>query len=336
MKKINKLSLAFIIVCILAILIVPNSMGNYELMVLNIGLIYAVASFGLSIILGMGGQLSFAGLPFMGVGAYTVGNLASGRLGSQVPPVDAILIGMLIAGVISWILGLILFRLQGTYFTFATIALVQVAFSFYQNYQPLFGGAGGISGIPSLSVFGIEIGDAAHWFILLAILVTIVALLVERIRSTQLGRSLAAIRDNETAALTLGVNVYRTKIIAFIITGILGALAGGLYALNNGFISSDMFNFERSTLVIIITMIGGVNNSFGIVLGSILINVIPEMLRDFTVISRLLQLIYGVLVIIMMIFMPMGIAGLVSTVYNKIKMSVKKKNSEKVAGDAAQ
>ena len=83
-------------------------------------------------------------------------------------------------------------------------------------------------------------------------------------------------------------------------------------------------------------MIGGVNNSFGIVLGSILINVIPEMLRDFTVISRLLQLIYGVLVIIMMIFMPMGIAGLVSTVYNKIKMSVKKKNSEKVAGDAAQ
>ena len=134
----------------------------------------------------------------------------------------------------------------------------------------------------------------------------------------------------------MGVNVYRTKIIAFIITGILGALAGGLYALNNGFISSDMFNFERSTLVIIITMIGGVNNSFGIVLGSILINVIPEMLRDFTVISRLLQLIYGVLVIIMMIFMPMGIAGLVSTVYNKIKMSVKKKNSEKVAGDAAQ
>ena len=172
---------------------------------------------------------------------------------------------------------------------------------------------------------------------MLAILVTIVALLVERIRSTQLGRSLAAIRDNETAALTLGVNVYRTKIIAFIITGILGALAGGLYALNNGFISSDMFNFERSTLVIIITMIGGVNNSFGIVLGSILINVIPEMLgEDFTVISRLLQLIYGVLVIIMMIFMPMGIAGLVSTVYNKIKMSVKKKNSEKVAGDAAQ
>ena len=69
-------------------------MGNYELMVLNIGLIYAVASFGLSIILGMGGQLSFAGLPFMGVGAYTVGNLASGRLGSQLPPVVAILIGM--------------------------------------------------------------------------------------------------------------------------------------------------------------------------------------------------------------------------------------------------
>ena len=75
MKKINKLSLAFIIVCILAILIVPNSMGNYELMVLNIGLIYAVASFGLSIIQGMGGHLSFSGFAFIGVGANKEGNI---------------------------------------------------------------------------------------------------------------------------------------------------------------------------------------------------------------------------------------------------------------------
>jgi branched-chain amino acid transport system permease protein len=330
MKKINKLPIAFIIVCILAILIVPKSMSDYEIMVLNIGLIYAIASFGLSIILGMGGQLSFAGLSFMGVGAYVTGNLCSGRLGITVSPLLAILIGMAIAGIIAYILGLILFRLKGTYFTFATIAIVQVSWSFYQNYEPFFGGAGGIAGIPSLTLGSFEYNTPKSWFILLSILVTIVAMLVERIRSKQLGRSLASVRDNETAALTLGVDVYRTKTIAFTIAGVLGALAGGMYALNNGFISSDMFNFERSTLLIIITMIGGVNNSFGIVLGSILINVIPEAMRDFELVSRLLQLIYGILVIIMMVFMPMGIAGMFETLYKKLKFYLRKKKKEKL------
>lgn len=330
MKKLNKLSIAFVIVCIIAILTIPNSLGNYELMVVNVGLIYAIASFGLSIILGMGGQLSFAGLSFMGVGAYVTGNLTSGRLSIKTSPLVAILIGMIIAGVIAYVLGLILFRLKGTYFTFATIAIVQVSWSLYQNYEPLFGGAGGISGIPALSLGSLKIKGSQEWFVFLAILVTIVAILVERIRSTQLGRSLASVRDNEMAALTLGVDVYKTKIIAFVISSVLGAIAGGMYALNMGFISSDMFNFERSTLLIIITMIGGVNNSFGIVLGSILINVIPEALRDFELVSKLLQLIYGVLVIIMMVFMPMGIAGMVESVHKKVKYGLRKKKKEKL------
>lgn len=330
MKKINKLSIAFVVICVIAILTIPGSLGNYEIMILNVGLIYAIASFGLSIILGMGGQLSFAGLSFMGIGAYIGGNLTSGRLGIQLSPIPSILISMVIAGIIAYVLGLILFRLKGTYFTFATIAIVQVSWSFYQNYEPLFGGAGGISGIPSLNIGSLEIKKPENWFVLLAILVTIVAILVERIRSTRLGRSLASVRDNETAALTLGVNVYKTKIIAFTIAGVLGALAGGLYAMNIGFISSDMFNFERSTLLIIITMIGGVNNSFGIVLGSILINVIPEVLRDFELVSKLLQLIYGIIVIIMMVFMPMGIAGMVQSFYKKIRNNFRKKKKDKI------
>ena len=77
-------------------------------------------------------------------------------------------------------------------------------------------------------------------------------------------------------------------------------------------------------------MIGGVNNSFGIVLGSILINVIPEALRNFELISKLLQMIYGILVIVMMVFMPMGIAGMVESFYKKFKYNMKKKRKEKL------
>ena len=209
-------------------------------------------------------------------------------------------------------IGSILVKLKGTYFSFATIALVQVAWSFYQNYAPLFGGAGGISGISKLAIGPITIDKPDKWFYLLVIVVALVALFVERIRHTKLGRSLAAVRDNDTAALTMGVNTYRVKVIGFVLAGMLAGLSGGLYALNIGFISSDMFNYERSTLVLIITMIGGVNNAFGIILGSLLINVLPEVLRDVEIIAKYLQLIYGLAVILMMIFMPMGIAGMVS------------------------
>ncbi len=320
MRKIFKPSVVLVLVCVLAMLIVPGSINNYMLGVVNIGLIYAIASFGLSIMLGMGGQVSFAGLTFMGVGCYFVGIACTSRLGFYLHPIAAILFGAIVAGVLAYLLGLILMKLKGTYFTFATIALVQVAWSFYQNYAPLFGGAGGISISDELRFGGFTFSrmDAVSWFYLLVVVVALVALFVERIRATKLGRSLASVRDNDTAALTLGVNVYKTKVIAFSIAGLLAGLAGGLYALNIGFISSDMFNYERSTLVLIITMIGGVNSAFGIILGALLINVLPEFLRDFPTISRYLQLIYGLAVIVMMIFMPMGLAGAVGDLWKKL------------------
>jgi len=313
MNALRRIRPAYVLIAvsIVAMVTVPRTLSNYSLMVVNVGLIYSIASFGLSIMLGMGGQVSFAGLTFMGVGCYFVGNLCSGRLGASMGPLPAILLGMVVAGAAAFLIGSILVKLKGTYFTFATIALVQVVWSLYQNYAPLFGGAGGISGIAKLTIGPIRFDKPYKWFYLLVVVVVLVCLFVERIRSTSLGRSLAAVRDNNTAALTMGVDTYRTKVIAFVLAGMLAGLSGGLYALNNGFISSDMFNYERSTLVLIITMIGGVNNAFGIILGSLLINVLPELLRDFEFIATYLQLIYGLTVIVMMIFMPMGIAGLV-------------------------
>lgn len=314
-KKIFSPSFMLIALCIISILVVPNNLGGYSLMVVNTALIYAIVSFGLSIMLGMGGQLSFAGLPFMGVGAYVIGNCCSGRLGFWIQPVLAIPLAVLITGIVAFLLGLVLFKLKGTYFTFATIALVQVSWSFYQNYAPLFGGPGGISSITKLTIGTIRFSTPTNWFYLLVIVMTLTALFTERIRFTALGRSLASIRDDETAALTLGVNVYITKVIALTISGVMAGLAGSMYALSGSFISSDMFNFERSTLFIIITMIGGVNNSFGIVLGSMLITVLPEFLRDFEMVAVCLQLIYGLTVVILMLFMPMGLTGMFSDLF---------------------
>jgi branched-chain amino acid transport system permease protein len=305
-KTFLKKALMWTLVIVLAFVAMLTLSGGYSIMVLNVALIYCIAIYGISVMLGMGGQLSYASVAFMGLGAYCTANLCSGRMGFWMDTVTALLISLLLTGVISFLLGLALFRLSGRYFTFATIGLTQVAWSFYLNYKPLFGGADGITNISTIRLFGWSPKNYNEWFCLLAAVVLLVALAVERIRRSQLGRSLAAIRDNEIAAHTLGINVYITKIISFTIAGVFAALAGSLYAMHSQFVSSDMFTYERATTYTIMAMLGGVNNTAGIFVGSLLVTMLPEWLRG---LQGYLQLIYGIGVILLMVFMPMGLAG---------------------------
>ncbi len=306
---------------LLFILIVPGFTNDYSMQVLNVSLIMAILSFGLSILLGMGGMLTFAGTAFMGLGAYIVANLATGRLGYILNTSESLMIAMIVCALVSFLIGLILLRLKGTFFTFATIALVQVSWSIYMNYKPFTGGPDGISRIPALAVFGFSPNGYKEWFYLLAVIVLVCIVIVERIRSTKLGRSLAAVRDNEIAAQCLGVNIYRTKVIAFTIAGALSALAGGLFAMHGGFISADNFTFDMATTYIIIVMLGGVNDTFGVLVGALLVNMLPEWLRP---LARYIRLIYGIGVILLMVFMPMGLAGLMKQGIEKCKLKIKK------------
>ncbi len=330
MKKINiKFSTCLIfLLAAIFVLVIPRVNQGYSMMVLNLGLIYSIAVYGVSVMLGLGGQLSFAAVAFMGVGAYFTANVTSGRLGFVLDTSLALLLTILLSALLSFLIGLVLFRLKGTYFTFATIGLVQVAWSFYLSYKPLFGGPDGISNIPTLKIFGFSPTNYNEWFYILSGIVLVVALLVERIRRSQLGRSLSAIRDNEIAAQTLGINVFMTKVIAFTIAGALAAVAGSLYAMHSQFVSSDMFTFERATSYIIMAMLGGVNNTVGIFVGSVLVTMLPEWLRFM---QQYLQLIYGVGVILLMVFMPMGLAGLASNVGKTIRRKLRKKNNPSIS-----
>ena len=129
----------------------PRFTNNYSMMIMNVALINFISALGLSVMLGMGGQLSFAAVSFMGLGGYFVANLTNGRLGIAWEPVPVLILAVLFAAISACISGAVLFRLRGTYFTFATIGLVQVTWSIYLNYRPLCGGPDGISGIPVIS-----------------------------------------------------------------------------------------------------------------------------------------------------------------------------------------
>jgi len=324
-RKLRIESIVLFVITALFIIIVPRVLKGYSMNVVNVALLFAIVAYGISIMLGMGGQLTFAQVSFMGGGAYFVANLCTGRLGFQIPTFAALLLTPIVFAVISFLIGLLLFKLKGTYFTFATIALVQVAYTFYNNYKPLFGGADGISRIPPLSIFGFTFTSYNQWFYVIITSVLIVALLVERIRKTQLGRALGSIRDNETAALTLGVNVYMTKVIAFTIAGSLAAFAGALWCLHGKFVGADMFNYLNAAQFIIMAMLGGVNNTVGIVVGAVLVKVLPELLRS---LQAYMQLIWGISIIVLMVFMPSGLAGLYERIRAKVREKVKKPGKE--------
>jgi branched-chain amino acid transport system permease protein len=298
----------------------PKFTNDYSMMILNISLINFIAALGLSVMLGMGGQLSFAAVSFMGAGAYFVANLTNGRFGAVWEPVPVLAGAVLFAALTAWVCGSILFRLSGTYFTFATIGFVQVTWSVYLNYRFLCGGPDGISGIPVIRFLGMSPRNYHDWFYILLGFVLVAGLLVERVRKSRLGRSLASIRDNEIAAQTLGVDIYRTKVIAFTIAGALSGLAGGLYAMHNQFISSDLFTFDMATTYVIMAMLGGVNDTAGVFVGAILVTMLPEWLRP---VQRYLKLAYGVGVILLMIFMPMGLAGLGGAILKKVSKKIR-------------
>ncbi len=305
-------------------LIVTFKMNNYTVLVINMALINMITAYGLSIMLGMCGQLVFSGVAFMGIGAYLTANMCSGRLGFVMSGTVAMPVAVLLTALAALASGILFLRLKNSFCTFATLGFVQVLYTLFLNYEPAFGGPKGIPEIRTLSVGSFTFDSYKKWYFLLLVCVLVVAGLVERIRRTSLGRSLASIRDNEIAAQTLGVNIYRTRVIAFVLSGAFAGLSGSLLAQHNRFISGDQFSFAKSTTIVIMSMLGGINSTPGIFVGALIVTFLPEVLRGM---DKYLMFIYGIAVIVMMIFMPMGIGGAVADFLKNMRRKRKLKQS---------
>ena len=322
-----------IILGILIIVFAPQFLSGYTYNVINVALIYILCVYGASILVGMGGQLSFAFITLMGFGAYYTANLLTGRLGITLDSITVLITAPLAVGLISFVLGLILFRLRKVFFVFGTLGVVQIAAIFFNNNKPLFGGVNGIRGIPTLNIGTFKFDNNTKWFYLLIGFVVVGYIVVERIRNTKLGRSLASIKDNEMAALSLGVNVYMTKVYAFTISGVLCGLAGALFAMQGNFISPDLYTFNQATLIVIMLLMGGMDHTFGAIIGGLIVSILPESFRN---LQSFLMLAYGLAIILLMVFMPTGIAGASAKISNYIKKRIstvfggKKSYSKKV------
>ena len=301
----------------------------YWLFVLINAIMFIIACLGLNLQLGSTGMMNLAGAAFMAFGAYTAGLLA---LNAGWPSWATLLAGAVVTGLFSIILFIPVLKTKGHYLALVTIAFQFMVVILVENVE-FTGGPQGLKNIPYLTFFGYSFNEAinlgfitlhkyANYYYLILVLAIVVAIVCQRVYRSWVGVTAATIRDDEVAARTNGVRINYWKLVIFVLGNCFIGLAGAFFAHLIGFISPPNFVFDRSLVMVSIVILGGMDNVFGIVLGSILLITLPEKLRF---IQEYRFLIYGLLLIIMLIFKPKGLIPFVPRDYKDLLAKAKSK-----------
>jgi len=282
--------------------ILPNP---YVLQTLTNAWLYGLLGLSLTLIAGTVGLISLGHAALLAIGGYASA-LLSINLG--VPVGVSVLSAGLIAAVIGTALVFPSFRLRGHYLSIATLAIGEIVSLVILNWESLTRGPIGISGIPPLSIFGVELDTdrSIYWFAL-AILVVLAALQF-RLLGSHLGRVLRAVRDDDIAARSYGIGLDRYKALAFAVGSFAAGISGGVTSHLYSYINHETFNSQLSILALTIVILGGMGNVTGAILGSVLLVGLPEVFR---VAAEYRVLIYGLVLLLLIRFRPQGLLGTV-------------------------
>ncbi len=287
-------------------------LSGYLLNILMQATTYAIAVIGLTVVLGLCGQINLAQAAFFGIGAYAVG-LGTTALGLSFWLCLAG--GLAAALVLGGFLGASTLRLGGHYLAMVTISFQQILTLVLVNWIPVTHGPDGVPNIARPVPFT----DGQRYLAFCLVVLGAVAYAVWRMPDTRLGRAMRAVRDNELAAGVVGVDVYRTKVLAFAIGALLAGLGGGLFAGGFAYVSPDQFTFAESIIFLTMALLGGVGSPVGAVIGTALLVLLPEWLRFLKEVPGLYLAIYGVAVILIVVFMPAGIWGFATQQMGRVR-----------------
>jgi branched-chain amino acid transport system permease protein len=288
-------------------MLLPQIVRNeYYLQVLTLGYIWAIATYGLNIILGFAGQLSLAHAGFFGVGAYTIGLLATEH---GVSFWAALPIAIALTSAAGYAVGSLCLRSKGHYFAIFTLAVGIIIHLVIQKWESLTHGHIGVIGIPGpgpLGPIAFE-SSAARSYLVLACLAGAIAATL-RLRDSRLGRMLMAVRESEPLAASVGIDVMRAKRLAFTLSAALAGLAGSLYAGQIGYLGPEVASVEITFNMLLYVMVGGVGSIAGPLAGTFIVYGLSQMLQ---VIQDYQMIIFGAALVVLIIFMPQGLAGTV-------------------------
>ena len=275
----------------------------YNLGLSNLIAIYTMVVLGLNLFIGYAGQISLGHAAFFAIGAYGSA-IGTTTLGGPAWPVMAAV--ALIAAIIALAVGLPALKLSGHYLAMATLGFGLIVEHMIVEWGELTGGPSGLSGVERLSVGSVNLYTPGirYYYLVLAV-VTLCIILAHNLVDSRTGRALRAIHGSEIAANTLGVDASRLKLHVFVLSAVMAALGGALYVHYLGFIAPASCGFKYSIQLVTMVVVGGMATIWGSVLGAAILTVLPQVLtflEDYDI------LVYGLILILMMLFMPEGIA----------------------------
>lgn len=276
-------------------------MNSYLVNVGTLIIIQAIAAYGLNIIVGNAGQISLGHAAFVGIGAYSAAMLTTVAELSFWP---SMIISVIIVGLIGLLCGLPSLRVREDFLAITTIGINFIVVAVFQ-YTPFFGGALGLGGIPRVTMFGMKLKDNG-FFVLCFVALVLVMIVCRLFTRSWTGLSCFAIREDETAASSMGVSPVRAKLTAFVLGTMAAGLAGVLYAHFMRFINADAFSFTFSVTLLSIVVAGGLGTFWGPLLGAVILGILPEIFRPLVDYRMFL---YAAILLLMIRFMPGGILG---------------------------
>ena len=275
---------------------------------------YSVLALSLNLLAGYMGMTSLGHAAFYGIGAYTAAILAT-RLGT--PFLVNFLAAFLVAGAFGFLVGLPTLRIKGRYLPIITMGFCEIIRLVELNWRSLTNGAMGIKSIPKFTLFGMKLSGILQRYFIVLILAILTVFIVSSIVNSRTGRAIMTIRDDETAAGFMGINVFRYKVLIFTISAALAGVAGAFYSHNAGYIDSTLFTFDESIVILCMIILGGMGSIPGSIIGAIIFSLLPELLRDA---AEYRQIIYGFIIVIMVMVRPKGILGGYNPKYIRQKM----------------
>jgi branched-chain amino acid transport system permease protein len=263
---------------------------------------YAIVVMGLTLFAGYTGQISLGHAAFFGLAAYISGILMK----SGFPYMGSVAVATIAVGILGLVVGLIVLRTEGHYLALASIAVSIICQVLVKN-SSITGGPSGLTAIPGPEFFGWKLtSDLQYYYYVLACMI-IGFIILQRITQSRTGDALRSIANNELAAQSLGIPVFQYKVLSFTISTMFAGFAGTLFVHYDGFIDPDRLGVNVSILFFIMAFVGGIGGLYGSLAGAFAITIIEEYSQGF---GQYNVLVYGLLLVIVILFLPKGIAGI--------------------------
>ncbi|QRG70803.1 branched-chain amino acid ABC transporter permease [Brevibacillus choshinensis] len=297
--------------------------------------LHAIVSIGLCLVMGLAGQISLGQAAFWGIGAYTSAVLTT-KFG--LTPLLGLIASAIVPALFAFILGRAIAGLQGYYLAMATLAfgyIVQIGIS---EWEPVTGGASGMISIPKIAFFGDS--ELSMYYLIWGI-VTCVLLFSLNLMHSRIGRAFRAIHKSEIAATSMGVDVRKFKLNAFVVSGMFAGISGGLYAHYMGILDPQPFGMHESIKFLTMVVIGGMTSIWGALIGALLIGFISEGLVLLSEVVPGLQgdvdtIVFGAILVLIVMFMPEGLVPRIRSMYEKAQAKkAPAKTEQRMEGKAA-